>query len=66
MVRGKRNSAVTEPSEMRELTLDELEIVGGGDVDMDDVMEPWHLPIPGRPSPDTSPRPGPANPHPHG
>ena len=66
MLHDKSNGAVTKPSEIRELTLGELDMVGGGDVDMDDIMQPWHLPIPGRPSPDSSPPPMPGNPHPHG
>jgi hypothetical protein len=50
---------------IRELTVSELEIVAGGDVDMDEINTPWHLPIPGMPTPDTRPHGG-GNPHPHG
>jgi hypothetical protein len=50
MSHEKSNSAVTEPSEMRELSLNELEMVGGGDVDTDTIYPdpfPWPIPQPG-------------------
>jgi hypothetical protein len=47
MLRDKSNNAVTEPSEMRDLSLSELEMVGGGDIDIDTVYpDPFPWPIP--------------------
>jgi hypothetical protein len=44
------NNAVIEPSEMRELSLSELEIVAGGDSEPIEPFE-WLVPWPGRPMP---------------
>ena len=44
---------------IRELTPTELEIVGGGDVDLNWIIQPWHLPIPGQPPVDRDPPPKP-------
>lgn len=50
MLHDKANDAVTLPSTMRELTLDELDAVGGGDSEPPEPFE-WPVPWPGRPMP---------------